>query len=315
MESRGENERRHNGLRSRGLTTSLLLSTALLISGLARAADQSSTKLEKEDKGITFYESFRGSSNTLGQVMKLDTTAGYNFNKYFGVYFGIPVYSVRSSANSTTTGGSGSVTGFGNAYVDLRLTFANPVLNFASILEGTAPTGDASKGFSTGRATFDWANRLDHDFFGFTPFVNLGVANTISDTRFFTRPFSSLGLLGHFEGGGDFKVLHFFSVGASAYDIVPSGQQKVFSRLISSQPSVSVTTTRRGGGVFEKTQETTGTAAIDRDNGYSAWLDSSPVPFIDLELGYSRSVHFDLNTVSFSVGFNLGYLIRKSKIH
>ena len=309
---RGGNDRRHNSLPSRSLTTALLLSTALLISGLARAADQSSTNLEKEDKGITFYESFRGSSNTLGQVMKLDTKAGYNFNKYFGVDFGIPAYLVRSSANSTTTG-SGSVTGIGNAYIDLRLTFANPMLNFASILEGTAPTGDASKGFSTGRATFDWANHLDHSFFfGFTPFVNLGVANTISDTRFFTRPFSSLGLLGHFEGGADFKVLHFFSVGASAYDIVPSGQQKVFSRLVTQS---SVTTTRRGGGVFEKNKETTGTAAIDRDNGYSAWLDSSPVPFIDLELGYSRSVQFDLNTVSFSVGFNLGYLIRKSKIH
>jgi hypothetical protein len=298
------------------LTTSILLPAALAFAGLARAADESSTKLEKEDKGVTFFESFRGSSNTLGQVMKLDTTAGYKFNKYFGVYFGIPAYIVRSSANSTTTGGSGSVTGIGNAYVDLRLTFANPVLNFASILEGTAPTGDASKGFSTGRATFEWANHFDHSFFfGFTPFVNLGVANTISDTRFFTRPFSSLGLLGHFEGGADYKLLPFISVGASAYDIEPSGQQKVFSRLISRQPSVPVMTTRRGGGVFEKNQETTGTAAIDRDNGYSAWLDSSPVPFIDLELGYSRSVQFDLNTVSFSVGFNLGYLIRKSKIH
>jgi len=115
------------------LTTSILLPAALAFAGLARAADQSSTKLEKEDKGVTFYESFRGSSNTLGQVMKLDTTAGYNFNKYFGVDFGIPAYFVRSSANSTTSVG-GSVTGIGNAYVDLRLTIANPLLNFAFIL-------------------------------------------------------------------------------------------------------------------------------------------------------------------------------------
>ena len=83
---------------------------------------------------------------------------------------------------------------------------------------------------------------------------------------------------------------------------------------MSSQPSVPGVTTRRGGGVFEKNRETTGTAAIDRDNGYSAWLDVSPLPFINLELGYSRSVQFDLNTVSFSVGFNLGYLIRKTKV-
>src|SRR2546426_7516247 len=46
-------------------------------------------------------------------------------------------------------------------------------------LEGTAPTGDASKGFSTGRATFDWANHFDHSFFfGFTPFVNRSEEHT-----------------------------------------------------------------------------------------------------------------------------------------
>ena len=39
-----------------------------------------------------------------------------------------------------------------NVYTDLRLTLRDPAVNFISTLTGAAPTGDSSKGFSTGRA-------------------------------------------------------------------------------------------------------------------------------------------------------------------
>ena len=61
----------------------------------------------------------------------------------------------------------------------------------------------------------------------------------------------------------------------------------------------------------ESNQETTGSADIARDNGYSAWLDANPTACLDLELGYAHSVHYALNAVSFSVGVNLGHLVRK----
>lgn len=283
----------------------------LLAFGSNLAAQTSDRAKDSGEKGFTFYENFQGSSNTLGQVMKLDSTVGYDLNKFLGADAGIPVYLVRSSTSSTTTA-TGSNSGIGNAYVDVRLRVDNPAVNFGSTLTGTAPTGDTASGFSTGRATFDWNNHFDRAVLEITPFVNLGVANTISDTHFFFRPFTTLGLVGHFEGGADYKIWHFVSVGASLYDDLPSGQQKVFSKLIKRQQS-STPSSRRRAGVFENAHETTGSADIDRDNGFSGWFDASPAPFLDLEVGYNHSVHYALNTVSFGVGFNLGYLNKKAR--
>ncbi len=272
---------------------------------------QSADKLQDEEKGFTFYEQFEGSSNTLGQVMKLDTSTGYNFNRFIGVDAGLPVYFVRASGSSLGAQ-SNSNSGIGNAYVDLRLTVDNPLVNFGSTLTGMAPTGDTAKGFSTGRATFDWTTHFDRAFGGLRPFANLGLANTISDTHFFARPFTSLGKVSHFEGGATYKILPFIKVGVSAYDVLPYGQQKIFSKLLRRQMSGS-STTRGRAGVFENASETIGNADIARDNGYSAWVDASPIPYLALEVGYNRSVHYDLNTVSFGVGLNLGSLTKTAR--
>ncbi len=297
----------------------------LTFGAVAWAAPAEATD-QKEEKGFVFYERFEGSSNTLGQVFKLDTSGGYNFNKHLGVDLGIPVYFVRNSATSSTTGTSTTNNGIGNVYAVVRLTLNSPVLNYVTSIAGTAPTGDTAKGFSTGRATIDWNNHLDRTIWRLTPFANLGVANTISDTHFFTRPFSSLGTVGHFEGGGSWSLWHFVSVGASAYDILPSGQQKIFSKLVrrpssgsSMAGSMGGSSAGRGGrgrgGVFTTQSETVGSADTARDNGYSAWLNLSPAPFLEIEAGYSRSVPLNLNTFSFTVGFNLRHVLRKAKGH
>jgi hypothetical protein len=52
---------------------------------------------------------------------------------------------------------------------------------------------------------------------------------------------------------------------------------------------------------------------IAKDNGFAAWVDANPTPYLDMELGYTRSVHYALNSVSFGVGVNVGYLTRKSR--
>lgn len=287
----------------------------LLVTLTATVMAQTLEDSRAEEKGMVFYEKFQGSSNTLGQVMKMDTTVGYNFSKYFGVDAGVPFYFVRSSATSATLG-STSNNGLGNAYADLRLTVSNPAIHFASTLTSTAPTGDTATGFSTGRVTFDWNNYLDHTFSQVTPFANVGVANTVSDTHFFTRPFTSLGLVHHLEGGANFKISRFLGLGAAAYAVLPSGQQKIYSKLIKRQaesPETGSTVPGRAGrkGVFESAHVTIGDADLARDNGYSAWFDINPAHYLDLELGYNRSVHYALDTFSFTVGFNLGYLAKK----
>ncbi len=100
------------------------------------------------------------------------------------------------------------------------------------------------------------------------------------------------------------------SVGAAGYDIAPIGNQ---------------TLTSRGGKHFGPTGKpglgnsssgsatVTGTSSLAKDYGYSAWVDATLNRYVDAELGYTRSASFALNSVSFSLGFNVGKLVRSSR--
>lgn len=285
-----------------------ILTLALATCGFGQ---QKPTDKANEEKGFTFYETFQGSSNELGQVMKLDTTVGYDFTKHYGVDFGLPFYFVNPSSTETSSGGT-SHKGIGNAYAEVRGTFNNPLVNFATVLTGTVPTGDTKTGLSTGRSTFDWTNHFDKGILGFRPFANVGVANTIADTTFFTRPFTTLGMNTHEEGGASWGVLPFVRIGASYYAIEPWGTQKVFSKFVANKTG-AMPGMGRGHGPFQNAAETTGTADLTRDNGFSAWVSGRAFHLLDLELGYQRSVKYDLNTVSFLVGFNIGSVARKAR--
>ena|SRR5438105_4971463 len=273
----------------------------------ATAAAMGNSQSQPNQKGWTSYVLFQGSSNSLGQVMDLDTSVGYNFGSHFGIDGGVPIYFVQGTS---ATGTSISNNGLGNIYGDIRLKFPNPLLNYNTILTGYAPTGDSSLGFSTGRATFTWNNRVDHSFGPLTPFVGFSLGNTIANTQLFNRPFTSLGYNAEFEGGAEYSLWRFIGVGASAYDIAPMGQQKLFSKFVnqaSGPPSQA-----KNNRFFQTSPEVTGPASIAEDNGFSAWVDSSPVPFLDLQLGYTHSIQYSLDTVSFGVGLNVGWIVRKS---
>ena len=293
-------------LKTRVLAVSLML-LGLAGTLVAQAGSASQSK-QQDEKGVRSYVVFGGSANSSGHILVLDSSVGYDFNRHFAMDFGVPIYFAGSS--SSAPGGSTSSSGLGDPRVDLRLTFRNPVLNYYSVLTGTAPLGSASRGFSTGRATYDWTNRFDRSFSRLTPFAELGISNTITDSALFRRPFSTLGFNSHYRAGADVALGRLFSVGASGYAIVPSGQQKVFSRLVR-RGVVAPPATGRHGRVFETTHETIGGPGIDRDHGFSTWVDASPSRYLILELGYTRSVHYALDTVSFGVGLNLGALARR----
>lgn len=262
------------------------------------------------DTGFTSYVEFDGTSNADGQVYRLNSSVGYTFTEHFGVDVGVPIYFVRPSA-SNTTGASGN--GLGNPYLDLRLKFLNPVVNFGSVLTGFAPAGDSRLGLSTGRATFDWTNHFDHSFNNLTPFIEAGLSNTVADTQLFIRPFTSLGMNSHFQGGVSYALGKYFNVGASGYDIQPFGQQTVFSKVAAGNGSAM----GRGfgssrGNPFQNNQQITGSSSLVYDNGFSTWVGASPSPYLDLQLGYTRSIQYDLNSVSFSLGVNVGRLYHRS---
>lgn len=281
------------------------------------------------EKGWTLYESFQGSSDSAGVVTRTDTTLGYDFNRYFSVDAGIPVYFIHAS-NSTS--GLSSTSGIGNFYVDLRLTAENRAVTFVSNLRGSAPTGDQSKGLSTGHGTYDWTNHFDHAFGHFVPYAELGVANTVTDTPYYLRPFSSFGTVGHFEAGLGVRVSRYFRVSAAAYDIAASGEQTLYSRFMrqgSGSPAMpmglkplapaagsgsgSGSGSGGNGRVYETAAVTTGSSDLGSDNGFFAGVNVFPNRFVDLNVGYSRSVHYREDGVYFGFGVNIASLWKRAR--
>jgi hypothetical protein len=266
-----------------------------------------------EESGLFFSGRFSGSSNSAGTVLKADPALGYSFNSHFETYAGLPFYFVNQSS-TTATGttatatSNGFMNGIGNAYVGFRLGLENPGVNFASNLVATAPTGDKAKGFSTGRATADWTNSFNHSFSALTPFADVGLANTVSDTAFFVRPFTSLGLVTHFDGGARVALSQKVNVGGSAYAVRGVGQQTIVSKLVRKTSTALAATSGKGTNTqaFQTASQTVGSADLANDSGFSGWLSVVPQTGIDFQIGYTRSVGYDLDTLFFGVGFRFG---------
>ena len=276
------------------LTRMAMIVCAITISGLTQAQ----TKPEagtREETGFTALVEFDGSSNSAEQDYELDTTVGYTFTMRFGMDLGIPFYFVSGAGAGSVTG-----SGMGNPTVDLRWKFPNSALNYATVLAGSAPLGDKSLGVNTGHATFDWSNHIDHSFDRLTPFLEAGLSNTIADTRLFVRPYTAYGYNSHFRGGAEVDVWKSITVGAAGYDVAPFGNQTIIPRGRSNNPHIP-------------SQTVTGSSSLAKDDGFSMWLDASPNRFLDAEVGFTRSAQLDWNAVSFSIGLNVGRLIRQSR--
>jgi len=264
--------------------------------------------------GFIFGANFQGSTNSLGTVTRSDVTAGYFFKNHWQIDLGIPVYAVFPS-DSSTAAGSTRASGIGNVYTRISFTKLHHTLNYVSTLTATAPTGDKSQGLTTGRATIDWGHYFDHGFGRLTPFAEVGIANSVSDTTFFVRPYTTLGFITRAQAGARFRITSWATLGASGYLIEPAGSQTVISRVVRSK----VSTTQLPGNVpgpgavnrparrpvFEQTTITTGTAGISRDRGFSGFLLFGRNPGINFYTGFTRSTQFNLNTAFFGIGYNV----------
>lgn len=261
-----------------------------------------------KDTGFYLWEKFQGSWDDSGRVTILNTSLGYSFGRHFSLGGGIPIYFVHAADSSSSTG-TGSTNGIGNAYLYMKLEAKRSETSFYSILSASAPTGDSASGLSTGRVAADWSNYLQHSFNRISPFVSAGIANSIVDSHFFTHPFTTLGSVAHFESGTDVDLGHDVSVGGSLYADVPFGRQKVFSKLVKRHATGKAKALAKHG-VFETQSETSGDASIDRDNGVSAWMDWTPKPLFGVEFGYSRSVKYAYDSFFCTISLNLGRLVR-----
>jgi len=264
--------------------------------------------IRSEDR-FTWIEQFDGSANAQGQVMLIDSSVGRLFGRHLSVDVGVPVYFVRAytttSSGASTTNSSADL---GDVYGQVRLSFHTHVLNFKTQLTGRAPTGSTSDGISTGHPTYDWTNRIDRDLGHWTPFLEVGLANSIPDAFIYRRPFASYGELAHFQAGAAYRVVNWLSVAASAFDIAPWGSQTIDSRIVGKGSGA----TGGHGPSFLQGHQVTGGSSLAADNGFSGGLDISPTKAIDFTVGYSRSTHYHLNTISFGIEVNMLAILRHS---
>lgn len=288
----------------------LLFCLAASLAGFA----QSSPNGAVQPSRFVVYESFAGDTNADGQVMALTSSATYYLTDHLSVRAGLPVYFDRAaSAVSSTTIPAPTTfsSGIGDIFLTVRAGWKHPLINYSTALTGTLPTGSTSLGFSTGHFTFDWSNRLDRTFGRLTPFVDVGLANSVTDTPYFLRPFATLGPLAHFEGGAGLALTHAVNFTLTAYDVAPWGTQTVISRVVGAASPANPRTSTHGRA-FESAHQTTGTAALTHDDGVSASLMVSPNSFLDLNVGYTRSAQYALDTVSFGIGINVTALLGKT---
>jgi hypothetical protein len=262
--------------------------------------------------GMTLGAKFEGSYSSDGSVYDLGSALGYNFSRHFGIDAGVPFYFVSTpSFIKKNNAGAVSGIGVGTLFTDLRITYPNPSLDFSSALHLTAPTGDTKKGLSTGHATWNLANHIDHAFGDFSPFLDFGAGNSVLDTKFFHRPFITFGYNAQFNGGVEYDPGK-FSFSASAYDVAPWGNQTVISRVFrcgsAAKCSSGGKTTNRKS--FTTASVSTGAADLVRDNGFNGGIDYKPVDYLDLEFDFSRSVPLQLNSYSFGIGVDLSRLLR-----
>jgi hypothetical protein len=258
----------------------------------AQGASASIIPAVGSENHYTWIEQLEGSSNAEGQVILLDSSAGYVFGRHLLVDGGLPVYFIRATTTSTSgTSTTNSFSALGDIYGQVRLSFPNPAVNFKTQLTGRAPTGSTTDGISTGHATYDWTNRIDRGFGNWTPFFEIGLADSIPDTFVYKRPFASYGELAHFQLGAQYRVAEWLGVAASAFDVAPWGTQTIDSRV-------------------QKTK-VTGGSDLAADNGFSVGADLSLAKAIDFTVGYSRSTHYHLNTISFGVVVNMREGLRR----
>lgn len=256
-------------------------------------------------KGFNAYEEFQGAATSSESIFKLDSSVGYDFNRYAGVFAGVPLYFVHDSASSSADNLSGRAAG--DVYFGLDVYLPTSFVNYSTTFTVAAPTGSVSKGFSTGHRTVDWTNRLRKHFGHFAPFVSAGISNTVPDTDLVTRTFTSLGNIVHLEEGADYDLTRRVYTGADAYHILPFGNQQVINR------EAGAGADGQASGAADLPP--VGGSNLTRENGFDVWLGFEPTRVLRFEAGYSRSVTFALNRLSFNVGLNLGRLLRQTRRH
>ena len=271
------------------------------------AVAQQSPAQPVQSYGLYDYTSFSvGHDSSAGWSSVMDSAVGYSFNPTFAVEAGAPFYLLTTTQGTSTSGSTTATTytgSLGDVFLRLKAQRKSDALDYSTSLTATAPTGDTNAGISTGRATFNWGNRLEHGFDRVTPFGEASIGNSLTSTRRHPRDYTTLGAVSEFRGGAGFDLLRHLSLETSAYADVGYGNQKVYSRSVRKGTIGPVAKHNRA---YAAAYLTSGPGSLVNDHGLSADLSWNLTPRFDMGVSYDHSLHFATDSVAMTVGVRLG---------
>ncbi len=262
------------------------------------------------DKGFYQYTAFGiAHDDSAGWISEAGFGAGYDFNRHFTVESGIPVYFVQHT--DTNGGATQTSRAIGDWFGRVIFTPVAKPFHFATALTGTAPTGNQDLGVSAGEPTWNWLNHIDKTISRYTPFGEFGFTNSIAGDRQYQRSFTTVGNASILRGGVGVNLAKIVSVEFSGYSVHGFGSQKIYSRKIAASSSMNTVGNGMSKRPFDSQHFTSGDSTLADDNGFNASLYINPTPRFDVGISYNRSVSYELNTVSASVGYRFGH-VRKA---
>lgn len=272
------------------LLSMVILPAILRGQSVSSQASSSATGEESAFHGFNAYTSFSGLATGSGALLKLDSSVGYDFNRNFGIYAGMPLYFNNSSGNS----GALTTAGAGDAYIGAEFYAFPQAFRYSTTVTVGLPTGNVAKGLSPGVVTADWTNCFRRSFGRLTPSLSFGVANTVgvglgpvTNDDMIDHGLAATGAFLHLEEGAELELTRRLYVGGAGYHILPFGPQPRMSSATSD-------------------------AAIVGESGFDTWLGLETNAVWYTEVGYSRSVTFASNSFSFRVGMNVGRMLRRN---
>jgi len=293
-----------------------------------KPAPSSASASPDSTTGPTAFVQFGGNYFNMGFVGAVDFNLGYRFNEHVSADLGLPLYSVRTPFSIVSHADWRWTTIIGAPYIDIRYDTKRNGTNLTTMLTGSGGF-NMVKTFSNGRMTVQWYNHADHSYqvmnydVVFTPFINFDIGNGTVDRQVMARPYElarpyeTLGGVGTGEIGGGFTIYKHYKLEGSAYGISAVGPQKVYSRIVS--PDSLLGGDGHHNRYWDEFFETGGQlvntygggpSRITRDNGYGMYLEVSRFKNVTVELGYTRSVHYDYGSSFLMLRYNFTGILR-----
>ena len=226
--------------------------------------------------------------------------------RWISFYAGIPLYRYASAESSGT--------GIGDAYVSVVLQGTAQGIHLSPVVAVRLPTGDADRGLGAGKTTFDASVSLRRPLGKFSPFITAGFTSFVFGNVGYQRPYITTGNTAYFSGGLDIEFFRRLTVGASGFALWPVESQTVFSQATgqggSSTPSGGMHGGMMGGGVLTGSISPVVVSSNDlQDHGVAGWISYPLHRTVSLNFNIARSFPFELTTVRFGFGLDLGRLL------